>query len=149
MCNASAQLPRPKHKYHFYNQSIIIPAPLPFPRSEKWKVLHGAYGWSLKVLYVGLTRLGGVCSLSFVSFLLDPDFVIICADKGFSNLWKINVEFSHMLSNINPCLLIDIHNNATIGTFYIAHGNEIMDRKQKAVTCAVESQRGGRADHTL
>lgn len=48
-----------------------------------------------------------------------------------------------MLSNINPCLLIDIHNNATIGTFNIAHSNEIMKRKQKAMTSAVESQRMG------
>lgn len=57
-----------------------------------------------------------------------------------------------MLSNINPCLLIDILHNATIGTFYIAHSNEIMERKQKAMTSAVESQRiggktRGRAGH--
>lgn len=70
-------------------------------------------------------------------------FIFISADKGFSNLKNKNVEISHMLPNINPRLLIDIHNNATIGTFYIAHSNEIMERKQKAMTSAMESQRIG------
>lgn len=61
-----------------------------------------------------------------------------------------------MLPNINPRLLIDIHNNATIGTFYIAHSNEIMERKQKAMTSAVESSKNrvcvggaGGASHTV
>lgn len=45
-----------------------------------------------------------------------------------------------MLSNINPRLLIDIHNNATIGTFYIAHSNEIMESHNK---CCKKSGEGG------
>lgn len=49
-------------------------------------------------------------------------------------------------SQILTHILIDIHNNATIGTFYIAHSNEIMKRKQKAKTSAVKSQRMGGQD---
>lgn len=57
-----------------------------------------------------------------------------------------------MLSNINPCLLIDIHhNNATIGTFYIAHSNEIMERKQKSQKdkCCGKSKNGGEGQDML